>query len=102
MRNLTYLSAGLFSVCLVIFAFIIIKAELNLTNLIKEQNRLTEVHLMLPPNADCAVKVMYFRDKDGKLLEPSVSKVCHWKTGLNQKLKPKTDPLGKKHKEITQ
>ena len=37
-----------------------------------------DVHWMLPPNAECAVKMMILRDKDNNKMEPVSRMVCHW------------------------
>ena len=42
-----------------------------------------DVHWILPRHADCAVKLMYLKDKDGKQI-PSSRMVCHWKHGSGE------------------
>lgn len=54
---------------------------------IKDLNRETQVMWMIPPNAKCAIKMMYFKDKTGKLV-PRVKKVCHWDNGMFAPIKP--------------
>ena len=43
---------------------------------IKALNRETQVHWMLPPKAECAIKVMYLKFPDGT--KPIDRMVCHW------------------------
>ena len=38
-----------------------------------------EVIYLLPKDAECAVKMMIFRDKDGKLMKPVARQTCNWR-----------------------
>ena len=54
---------------------------------IKGLNRETQVHWMLPSDAKCAVKLMYFKDKDG-VRYPANQMVCHFDAALAQPIRP--------------
>lgn len=65
----------LFSI-IVSFAFTIYEMN-TLKKDIEALNRETQVHWMLPPKAECAIKVMYFRNKNN-IKYPADRMVCHW------------------------
>ena len=64
-------------IAMIFSSFMILGGSLwALRNDIKALNRETQVHWMLPPKAECAIKVMYLKFPDGT--KPIDRMVCHW------------------------
>ena len=68
---------------------IIINLELHREQLkaIEDLNRETQVMWYVPDHADCAIKMMYFKDNAGNK-KPEVRMVCHWNSGMFEPIKP--------------
>ena len=53
---------------------------------VRNINRETQVHWLLPKGAKCAVKMMWFRDAAGKKY-PANQMVCHFDAALAQPIR---------------
>jgi hypothetical protein len=60
------------------FNIILLSIILSTLAIVWKMEQRVDVHWMLPPNAECAVKMMYLRDENG-VPQPTVRKVCHWR-----------------------
>lgn len=74
-------------ICMTALILVITANTIMVIKELKDLNRETVVHWMLPSDAKCAVKLMYFKNKDG-VRYPANRMVCHFDAALAQPIRP--------------
>jgi len=75
----------LYTLLILLFMFIYHTITIEKINSL---NRETQVHWMLPSDAKCAVKLLWFRDAKGEKY-PANMMVCNFDAALKQPIRPK-------------